>query len=68
MKKTLFVLDIKGRKFVSLEERMKMAKQYEEMLETGFLVLNDKELDWTMETIEEDCEVSIVDTNKENQN
>lgn len=65
MKKTLFILDIKGRKFVSFEERMKMAKQYEEMLKTGFLVLNDKELDWTMETIEENCEVSILDTDKE---
>lgn len=65
MKKTLFILDIKGRKFVSLEERMKMAKQYEEMLKTGFLVLNDEELDWSIKTIEENCEVSIADTDKE---
>lgn len=66
MKKTLFILDIKGRNFVPLEERMKMAKQYEEMLKTGFLVLNDKELVWTIETIEENCEVNIADVNKEN--
>lgn len=65
MKKTLFILDIKGRNFVPFEERMKMAKQYEEMLKTGFLVLNDKELDWNIETVEENCEVSIVDTDKE---
>ena len=45
-----------------------MAKQYEEMLKTGFLVLNDKELVWTIETIEENCKVCISDANKENQN
>lgn len=66
MKKTLFILDIKGKKFVPFEERMKMAKQYEEMLKTGFLVLNDKELVWNIETIEENCEVNIADANKEN--
>lgn len=66
MKKTLFILDIKGNNFVPFEERMKMAKQYEEMLKTGFLVLNDKELVWNIETIEENCEVNIADANKEN--
>lgn len=66
MKKTLFILDIKGKNFVPFEERMKMAKQYEEMLKTGFLVLNDKELVWNIETIEENCEVNIADANKEN--
>lgn len=65
MKKTLFILDIKGRNFVSFEERMKMARQYEEMLKTGFLVLNDKELDWNIEIIEENCEVSISNTDEE---